>query len=333
MSALVVNYNGGEDLLGCLRSLERQAGLHEIIVVDNGSHDGSLEDARRDHPDVHFIARHTNDGFAGAANAGAVRATGELLLFLNPDVVLDLGCVAALSTALRNSPGVVGPVLWVEATGRLEYGATVDVLGMPRGLSEPSLPLYVPGCALATNAHVFRELGGFDARYFLFVEDTEYCWRALLAGYEVAVSQDATAWHRGGGSTPGGYARGSEITTTKLRVSLRERNGMALFIACAPAKWIGPLVTAHLVKTAAVAVAVGTLLGRPSLSWSLLQGLWWNARQLPATLHRRRSVRRRKPAEREAFGRLALRSSMLHSIRQFGLPRFVDDPTRNGACQ
>jgi N-acetylglucosaminyl-diphospho-decaprenol L-rhamnosyltransferase len=314
MSAVVVNYNGGSDLIRCLESLERQPGLHEIIVVDNDSQDGSLELARQGHPSVRFIARGSNDGYGTAANEGALDATADALLFLNPDVVLDDGCVEALTAALVERPGVVGPLLRLDESDR-EFGATVDILGMPRGLQEPGSPLYVHGCALATTTSVFTRVGGFDPRYFLFMEDAELCWRALIAGYEVSICAAGTGWHRGGGSIPGGYIRGDVVTTTETRVVLRERNGLTMFLACAPTGWLPALVALHVLKTLGVAAAAAVLLRRPR-----------NVRNVPASLERRRAVDRDRGARRRAFRRIARRSNALTVLRRYGLPRFVETP-------
>ena len=181
VAAVIVNYEGGELLLDCIASLQAQA-VAEIVLVDNGSADGSAAAAAARFPDVKLVQPGRNTGFAGGANLGAREARAALLLFLNPDIRLPPGSVAAMAARFADPRvGVLAPPLQVETSGTVEYGATVDVIGAHVGLTTPAPPVYVSGCALMTRASLFSELGGFDDRFFMFVEDVDYCWRALLS--------------------------------------------------------------------------------------------------------------------------------------------------------
>jgi GT2 family glycosyltransferase len=329
VSAIIINYNGGDDLLGCLASCSSQREVSEIIVVDNASGDGSLERAeatsrneasearlsrdrvgRRSRPvtdGVRFVRNADNRGFANAANQGAALAAGDVLLFLNPDLRLEPGCVGQLAAALAARPGVAGPATLLEATGELHAGETLNHLGFPRTLAAgESGPLWVQGCALATTRTTFERLGGFDERYFMFIEDMDYCWRVLLAGEDVAVPSAARAVHAGGGSAPGGYAREGAMRTSSLRLVSRHRYTLAMLVKCAPAAWLPLIVPLHVGKTLATAVAA-LALRRPRIARELVATIGWNARQLPESLRRRRAVPRvpsgRKAArERVGFG-------------------------------
>jgi len=299
VSAIVVNYESGEDLAACLESLHGQPTLLETIVVDNGSTDGSTADAEST-ADTVLLSPGRNLGFAGGANAGSERASGDYLLFLNPDVRLAPGAVERLVTALeRRAAAVVGPRIELERSGVGEVGCTIDPLGSPRATAPGAEPLYVPGCALMTKADIFRALGGFDDRFFLFAEDTDYCWRALLAGHDVAIAPGATAWHRGGSSAPGGYVTEHGLETTRLRIALRERNTLAMLLKCysrASLLAFGPLAVLQTLLTSLALLA----LGRPRTAGDVLAGLSWNVRQLPRTLELRKAVqatrRRSDPA-------------------------------------
>jgi GT2 family glycosyltransferase len=325
VSAVIVNYNGGDDLLRCVAALRRQPAVTEVIVVDNRSRDGSVERLAALDPVARVIASARNLGYAGAANLGGDTALGSTLLFLNPDVVVADGCIQDLLRVLGTKPGVAGPVVEVQATGQTEYGAVINHLGMPRALAAPGRsPLYVSGCALATSREVFAAVGGFDERYFMFMEDIEYCWRALLLGYEVSVASGARAWHRGGAVALGGYPRGSEpYRTTAFRVAYRERNTLALLITCAPTWWWPVVLPAVVLRTLGTAVVAFVLLRRPDLSWSLLQGLGWNVRELPTTLHRRRTIDRHTAPARTAGARVAFGSGMLRTMLRHGLPKLI----------
>lgn len=323
LSAIVISYNSEHDLGGCLRALEADDGVDEIIVVDNRSTDRSVALARS-FDEVTVLASPVNDGFAGGANRGAAAARGDNLLFLNPDVQLRPGSGSAITEALARHPGIVGPVVACGERAEVEYGAAVDLVGAARPLAEPATPFFVPGCALAVAAPVFSRLGGFDARYFLFAEDVELCWRALLAGLDVTVALGALAHHAGGGSTPGGYLREARLETTELRVALRERNTLAMVLSCAPAPLAPVLGAACAAKTIGSALVVGAM-GHAALTRALLRGLLWNLTQLPATLERRRSIQCRERDRWSAFRRVRKTLFFLGVIRTHGLPRFVDD--------
>jgi len=323
VSVIIVNFEGGDDLLRCLASLERQSGVAEVVLVDNGSEDGSCRRALALHPAVRVVGEGANRGFAGGANLGAAHAHHDVLLFLNPDVRLEDGCVAELARALVAPVAVAGPVLAVESSGAREHGGTINHLGMPMAIAQGAMPLYVSGCALATLRDTFVRLGGFDQRYFLFVEDVEYCWRALNAGGDVVVAPAAAAWHRGGGSAPGGYLHpGRAYVTSELRIALRERNTVAMMLACAPWWWL-PVVIPALVVRGLVLAAVSVGLRRPALARSLVGGLGWNARQLPASWGRRRASPRLRAGERAGRRRVVRRALLLRTLLAHGLPRIA----------
>jgi GT2 family glycosyltransferase len=324
VSAIVINYNGGHDLIRCLESLgEQSLPPEEIIVVDNSSHDGSLDRALADFPNVTAIANKTNQGFAGGANTGAAAATGDLLLFLNPDVVLHAECLALLAEGLLKAPGVAGPAVQLQARVGKEYGGTIDRLGYPAGLRSPGNPLYVPGSALATSRCTFQDLGGFDERYFMFVEDLDYCWRVLLAGGDVTVPANAEAFHRGGGSTPGGYVRGRHLETTSFRLILRERNTFATLLKCASPLWLVWVIPAYLLK--ALLVSIWALLaGRPRAAAGILTSIAWNVRHLGTTIRLRRTIPRDRGSRQRVRERVHPRLLLVDRLLEFGFPRFVD---------
>ncbi len=317
---VIVNYNGGSDLMDCIASVLAQSVPAMIVVVDNGSTDGSDVNVCACFPEVSVRRAPHNLGFGGAINLAVSENAGNTIVVLNPDVVLREGCLQALLRALANRPGVVGPVLHVSTSGSIEAGWTINHAGMPTVQTPNKAPLYVPGCVLITSRQVFKQVGGFDDRYFLFVEDVEFCWRALLAGFEVSVASDAEANHKGGASAAGGYLSPSApYRTSDMRVSLRERNDVALMIACAPWWWLPVIVPLLLVHC--LAVAAGALaLRRPGLAMSLLQGIGWNLRELPTSLRRRRSLKRSPHGCRNPHARLTSGPLLVRTIRVHGLP-------------
>jgi GT2 family glycosyltransferase len=323
VSVIIVNYNSGNDLRECLASIRQQSDTpSQVIVVDNNSHDDSVEKARSAFPETHFVYSSQNLGPGHGSNVGARYSTGDVLFFLNPDVSMSPGCLAGIVSALEQFAGATGPVVTVGASGSCDYGSTIDVLGHPAGLSEPGEPLFFSGAALATTRTVFELLGGFDQRFFWGAEDVDYCWRVLLSGAEVSVATGAHVYHRGGASTPGGYVRSGRIETSRMRVAMRERNTLATLVKCAPARWLPLLVPAFLVKTAGYFVGA-LLLGQPRLAADLATGLLWNAKHLRETLHLRRQILRTASGERRALARISRGLFSIRLIRRHGLPHVV----------
>lgn len=323
--AVIVNYDGGESLLRCVESLLGQRRVTRVIVVDNDSGDPSLALVTARYPRVHIIKAHSNLGFGGGCNLGAAHADPRShLLFLNPDIELGDGTGPAMAAALDHQPGVVGPAVRVEVSRATEYGGTVNHLGMSLRYEEPGDdPLYVPGCALGIDRKTFEIVGGFDSRYFLFVEDVELCWRVLRAGREVRVLNEVLAFHVGGGTLPGGYVRDGVKETTHRRVILRERNSLTLLLACAPMWWLPAVCAAYLVRTGLL--AIGALaLRRPALARGLLAGLVWNVQQFPATMARRRSGPSTLAGRRASRRRVRSGAFLLRGARD-RLPVFLED--------
>ena len=179
----------------------------EVIVVDNDSSDLTSEVVPRLFPEVRLIRAGSNLGFGGAVNLAAAQARGRTLLVLNPDVRMRTGDIDALVATVERTGGVAGPVLYLPSSGKRIYGTRYDLMGLPIESSRPTPAFYVQGCALAIATDLFRRIGGFDERYFLFAEDGDLCWRAAASGFPVDVVLDAEAVHSGGASEPGGYVK------------------------------------------------------------------------------------------------------------------------------
>jgi glycosyltransferase involved in cell wall biosynthesis len=321
VSAIIVNYEGGELLVDCVAALDTQTGLLETIIVDNASADGSTAAAAARFPQVKIVRPGRNLGFAGGANVGAVAASGELLLFLNPYFALLPGSIDALATEFSDPlAGAVGPPIAVAASDTTEYGCTLDPIGSPVGLSKPAAPLYVAGCALMTRTRLFHDLGGFDERFFMFVEDADYCWRVLLRGYDVRVTTQTPVRHEGGAVAPGGYLTATGVTSTKFRIVLRERNTLAMLFKCYSFPLLVLIVPLYVGQSIATAVALAAV-GERSTARGIVGGLWWNARELRRTLALRREAQRsRQGSEHEIRRRMYRGIWKLTLLSRFGMP-------------
>ncbi len=213
---VVLNWNGKEDTLACLESLKALEGeSHEILVVDNGSSDGSETAIRAAHPELAILQTGANLGFAGGNNAGirwALERGARFVLLLNNDTVVEPDFLRhMLERANRGEKvGVVGASiayydaperLWAFGGGRFDIAsARVRHVQSPlpdRELKKRgNLHFYVTGCAMLLSRALLEEVGDLDPRYFHFCEDVDLCLRAEKAGYEIVVAPKARLLHK-----------------------------------------------------------------------------------------------------------------------------------------
>ena len=200
LSIIIVSFNARGDLERCLESLHTPppARAHEILVVDNGSTDGSADAARR-WPGVRVIEAGSNRGFAAANNIGIRASRGSALLLLNPDTVAPPGAIDRLVDLLDARPdvSVIGPRL-VDALGRAElsFGSMISpwaeffqkrlVSGADRGdatmaarveamTSREQRPDWVSGACLLVRRGDAEAAGLLDERFFMYTEDVDFC--------------------------------------------------------------------------------------------------------------------------------------------------------------
>ncbi len=227
MAVAVVNYNTRLALDLCLRSLDVRDDTTEVLVVDNGSSDGSVELVRSRHPAVKVHVEPSNPGYGAAANVAMALTSAPYLLLLNSDTILGPGTVRGLHDHLESHPraAVVGPRI-LNPDGSLQPSCfpfphpLLTVLGgtglealirrVP-GLRSRHLPTWshdrvrsvpwVLGAALGIRRSAFDRIGGFREDFFMYMEETDLCYRARLAGWETHFTPAAQIVHTGGVST------------------------------------------------------------------------------------------------------------------------------------
>ncbi|MFC8192697.1 glycosyltransferase [Cellulomonas sp. NPDC057328] len=212
VSIVVINYNGAEDTITCLRSFDDvdwPADQLELVVVDNASRGDDVARIRAAVPRAKVVKSPTNLGFAGGCNLGVARSTGEYVAFVNNDARPDRRFLTAAVPVLERSLEV-GAV----ATKVLDWeGRTIDFAGA--GMSwygqafklgvgqEPGNDpeaerdvLFGTGSSLVMRAAVFEKVGGFDEDYFMFFEDVDLGWRLWVLGYRVRYVPASVTYHR-----------------------------------------------------------------------------------------------------------------------------------------
>ncbi|HYC55148.1 MAG TPA: glycosyltransferase family 2 protein [Candidatus Binatia bacterium] len=233
VTAVVLNWNGTEDTVACVRSLlalERDGAELDILVVDNGSHQSPASALREAAPGVPILFTGANRGYAGGNNAGiryAAARGADFVWILNNDAVVETGALAPLlQSAQRNQrAGVFGSKilraddtarLWV-AWGRVTWRQSLvalegeDAADGPRYDGEHDVE-WIPGCALLFRTSALAEVGGFDERFFAYHEDVDWAARAARAGWASRYVGSSRVVHRvhgssGGASHYGGFRK------------------------------------------------------------------------------------------------------------------------------
>jgi hypothetical protein len=252
VSVIVVNWNGRQHLEGCVVSVQRQTlpGA-ELLLVDNGSADGSIEFVRQRFGDaVRLVALPANVGYGAGLNAGIRAARGRYLFALNNDTELHPDCLARLCAAADRHPssGSFAPKILsfddrhvIDNVGHLLYP---DGLSRGRGRLEDDHGQYdqeedilLPsGCAMLLRREMLADVGVFDEDLFAYCEDTDLGLRAQLAGWGCRSVPAAIVYHKYSAST-------SHYSPTKAFLVERNRAWVALKCLPAPLLIVNPVFT------------------------------------------------------------------------------------------
>jgi len=279
LDIVIVNWNSGRQLADCIDSIKAHSGglVGKCIVVDNGSTDGST-DFLDGADDVDLVRAGRNLGFGRACNLGARRGNSPFILLLNPDACLLQDClaraVAAFDAPENDRVGIVGVQL-LDEKGVIQrtcaraptpahlvaksFGVTAvlksaDLHMLEWDHKETRVVDHVIGAFYLTRRSLFDDLGGFDERFFVYLEDIDFSRRAALSGYRSLYLASAHAFHKGGGVS-------EQVKAHRLFYSLRSRIQYA---------------AKHFSRPGAAMVAASTLLIEPfsRLSLLMLTGRW-----------------------------------------------------------
>jgi len=294
LSIVIASWNGMRHLPDCLAALRPQLPPDaELVLVDNGSRDGTAAWARTAYPNARVIALRENLGFAGGVNVGLRAARGKLLLLLNDDAFVAPGFIVALLEPFRQQPdlGAASAVLLFNHRPELVAAAGVRVrrdglaldLWTGRGvaaLPASPQPIFGPsgGAALYRRA-LLADVGLMESRFFNYLEDVDLAWRARLRGWRSIVVPGARACHVYSATSGQGSA---------FKQRLLGRNRLRTIIRCMPGPVLWRCMPAILGYDL-LAMIYGALARRPEVLSGRLAAL----RELPLLLQQRRAIQAR----------------------------------------
>lgn len=305
LSIIIVNWNSKDYVHKCLLSLNcHLSNDYQIIVVDGASFDGCGEMVACQFPSAQFIQSQENVGFGRCNNLGAVQATGDYLLFLNPDTEVSPGAIQALLDVAKGDKrvGLVGARL-LNSDGSLQTSCVQNLpTPLNQALDSAFLRRLAPQSRLWGNAHafasgtpipveavsgacmlihreIFASVGGFCPDYFMYAEDMHLCWEISKLGKQIIYHPAAAIMHHGGGASVGEFSRFS---------CLEMRRAIHQFIRCsqgeaAALSYRALIVLSATVRLMALSVAFSLRSGlhRSRIKISLNRwwaNLWWAIR-------------------------------------------------------
>jgi len=291
VSVIIVTWNGRQYLDACLGAVVAQEGVSaEIILVDNGSTDGTAALVRERFPGVRVVGLTENHGFAGGNNAGARAARGAFVAFLNNDTVVDAGWLRALRGGIDAGAGFLlttSRIVYMHDAGIIDStgdglfrwgGAFKRHHGAPANAAPVSEEVFgVCGAACLMPKAVFEELGGFDEDFFASHEDVDLSYRARLRGYRCRYVADAIVRHHGS-ATLG--------TISAFAVSHAQRNLEWMYLKNTPAWLLVRTLPGHLLYNAVGAA----YFARQGLLGTFLKAKVAALAGLPQVLRKRRMI-------------------------------------------
>jgi len=332
VSVVVINWNRLALLQTCLASLRACGEPLELIVVDNGSTDGSIE-FLKSQADVVLVANERNEGYAPANNRGMALARGDYVLLLNNDTRVTRGFLdpmLALMEADATIGGCQAKMLTYGEPPRIDaYGSYLTwsgflyhrLYGKPDPPPEPAFEIFAAkGAAFLIRRSVLLAVGGFDPDFFAYMEDSDLSWRIWLHGSRLLCVPESIVFHMGA-------ATASSLPTEFITFhSFKNRIAMLLMNLSGPAML--RMLPPHLLINLAL-IPVFLLRADGAHARGLARAMAWNVRHLSVTLRKRRHVQRqlRRVPDRLLLPRILRRvRPSFYYYMLTGLERYRDDP-------
>ncbi|HOM78255.1 MAG TPA: glycosyltransferase family 2 protein, partial [bacterium] len=287
VSIIVVNYNGIKFLDRCLGSLFTQTHKdYEVLLVDNASQDESVSFVKSKFPECKVIPSEKNLGFAGGNNLGISHATGDLILLLNNDTWLDPDFLEKI-VAFYDSHNfdVVAPYeAYYDGQKKDPYVIKIDPLGHPvylKSFEDSDSGFYLSGVCILFSKKLYMETQGLDGDFFMYFEETDWFWRLNLMGKVFSYVPELYVYHAGAGSTGSGIKYLSFLWRNQNTLQMLLKNYLWRNLL-----WVLPLYFAQNIGE----IFFFLVLLKPKISFSYLQGWFFNIQNFRGTMRKRKWV-------------------------------------------
>ena len=338
VSIIIPHQAGSQVLLDCLASLERDDSysLTEVLLIDNGSVDGSVQAATERFPSLRVLRFDENQGFAAGCNRGIEASNGEYVLLLNDDTELEPGLIGALVARAEEDPsvGALQPkTRSLRDRSRFEYsgaaGGLMDIYAYPfsrgrlmdhveedLGQYDDAIEIFwASGVCMLIRRAALDAAGLFDEVFFAYMEEIDLCWRIQLQGYRVIYVPEAVIYHIGG------YTLDQKVLK---RMYLNHRNSLITLIKNYSGRSLLRNLPVKIILE--LLIAVGALVRNPRRSLAVLMAFGWLFGHLLSVARLRASVQsRRRVTDREIYQRLYLGMAPIWYF-VFGIRQVTDLP-------
>jgi len=290
ISIVIVNWNGKQWLNKCLTSLSKQSYKNtEIIVVDNGSTDGSVNYIMKNFPKVKIIKNKVNLGFPSANNLGVKESKGKYLLLINQDVWVENDFIQALYDYFQSHKfTVISPIERnYEYKRNHVFNSTIDIVGSPASYQTGYRKdkLFFMSVAYLCKKSDYLETLGFDDNYFAYYEDVDWFWRMSLMGKKFGYVDNVFIYHAGAGGSGKGI---------KYRMFLwRNQNALQTLLKNYSAISLIFVLPLYFVQNLAE-MLIFLLILKPQIAYSYIQGWIFNLQHLKLIIQKRRWVQKHR---------------------------------------
>lgn len=293
VSIIISNYNGRRHTVDCLRSLDTISFVdYEIILYDNGSTDDTAQVVKKTFKRVRVVKRKDNIGYCKGINDAYRYAKGKYILLLNNDTLVTKDFLTTLVRRMEEDSknAVVQPKLIFQNTKKLQAGCTfftdtgfLYYFGHGKDPNDPKynvpMQIYsVNGACMLIRRDVIEKIGLFDEDFFLYFEETDFCHRALLAGYKIWYEPKAVVFHIG------------SVDNSRYKYSLlvyyATRNRLVSYLKNLETHTLLKVLPVHLLLNI-LSVCGFAFLGRSENSLAVLKALMYTVNHLRSTWHKR----------------------------------------------
>jgi len=304
ISVIIVNWNGERVLRGCLDAIYAQEYKNiEVIVVDNNSHDNSVELIKKNYKHVKLVESSTNLGFAGGNNKGLEYAGGDLVLLLNSDAIVTMNFLQPLVNKLQSEKevGVAQPLI-LYTNNALHKRGDINSAGTyflksgflyyfgygkdsnNRKYQESDFIFTAYGACMLIRKEVIDAIGLFDIDFFMYFEETDFCIRSLLSGWKILYVPESKVYHMGGAAA---RSYGNSVIYFHSY-----KNRIASYIKNFAFNTLLLILPVHLLLCKGIAF-IYFCTGKFSYFLAVEKAFLWNVREIRSTLKKRREIQKK----------------------------------------